>query len=165
MSKFTTTHELNCSQDKFWTFFLDRSNVSKIYVEAKGYAEYSVLEQNETADTISRKATANPKWTLPGPVQKFMGGDFKYTEESTFDKATKIWRWKGISLTYADKMLIEGNMVVEPIGDNKVRCVQNFALEAKIFGIGGLMESSFEKELRTDADQQAVGLNKIFATG
>jgi hypothetical protein len=100
---------------------------------------------------------------MPGPVAKLMGSNFSYKEEGSFDKATKIWSWKLIPSTLADKMRNEGSVRVEAVGDDKVRRVAELLIEAKIFGLGGLIESSAEKQLRDGWDQSAVYMNKYIA--
>ncbi len=49
------------------------------------------------------------------------------------------------------------------MGDNKVRRVAELINEAKVFGIGGLLESSAEKQLREGWDQSATYMNKWIA--
>jgi hypothetical protein len=100
---------------------------------------------------------------MPGPVAKLMGSNFRYTEEGTWDKGTKIWRWKMTPSTMAEKLRNEGTMRIEEIGGDKVRRIADLVMEAKVFGIGGLIESSAEKELRNGWDQSAVFQRKWIA--
>lgn len=55
-----------------------------------------------------------------------------------------------------DKIRIEGNTRVEPIADSKVRRILEVIVEANIFGVGGLMESSLEKNIWEEADHTAL---------
>ena len=57
-----------------------------------------------------------------------------------------------------------GSVRVEAVGDDKVRRVADLFIEAKIFGLGGLIESSAEKQLRDGWDQSAVFMNKYIAS-
>ena len=59
----------------------------------------------------------------------------------------------------ADKMRNEGVMRIEAIGDNKVRRIADITIEAKIFGVGGLIESTAEKQLREGWGQSAIFMN------
>ncbi len=160
MGKFTVTHEINCDVDTFWKVFFDKSFNDKLYLETLGFPEFKVLEQNETDQRITRKVAATPKMEVPGPVAKLLGSNFRFTEEGTFDRATKTWRWKTIPSTMADKLRNEGTLRVEAAGPNKVRRVAEIEVEAKIFGVGGLMESSAEKQLRQGWDESATFMNK-----
>jgi hypothetical protein len=164
MGKFTVVHEINCNVDTFWQTFFDKEFNEKLYREGLGFPEFSVLEQRETDTQIIRRAAGQPKMNMPGPVMKLLGNNFRYTEDGTFDKASKQWKWKMTPSTLADKMRQEGSLRVEPIGDNKVRRVAEMVIEAKIFGVGGLMESAAEKGLREGWDQSAVYMNKHLAS-
>jgi hypothetical protein len=164
MGKFTVVHEINCNVDTFWQTFFDKEFNEKLYREGLGFPEFSVLEQRETDTQIIRRAAGQPKMNMPGPVMKLLGNNFRYTEDGTFDKASKQWKWKMTPSTLADKMRQEGSLRVEPLGDNKVRRVAEMVIEAKIFGVGGLMESAAEKGLREGWDQSAVYMNKHLAS-
>ena len=163
MGKFTVTHEINCDADTFWKVFFDKGFNEKLYLEGLGFPEYKTLEQTETDTQITRKVHGQPKMDMPGPVAKLFGSGFAYTEEGSMDMASKVWRWKLTPSTMADKMRTEGTVRIEPIGDNKVRRIADISIEAKIFGVGGLIESSAEKQLREGWDRSAVFMNKYLA--
>ena len=65
--------------------------------------------------------------------------------------------------TLAEKLKNEGTMRIEPIGEDRVRRIADIVVEAKIFGIGGLMESTTEKELRNGWDKSADFMKKWLA--
>jgi hypothetical protein len=163
MGKFTVTHEIRCDVDTFWKVFFDKAFNEKLFLEALGFPEFKVIEQRETDTQIIRKVSGVPKMNMPGPVQKLLGSNFRYTEDGTFDKATKIWRWKMTPSTLADKLRQEGTMRIEPVGADRVRRIAELVNEAKVFGIGGLMESAAEKQLREGWDHSAVFMNDYIA--
>jgi hypothetical protein len=160
MGKFTVTHEIRCNVETFWETFFDKSFNEKLYLEGLGFPAYKTLEQNETETQITRKVHGQPKMNVPGPVAKLFGANFSYVEEGSFNKATKVWRWKLTPSALADKMRQEGSVRVEAIGDDRVRRIADLEIEAKIFGVGGLIESSAEKQLREGWDASAVFMNK-----
>lgn len=169
MSTFQLTHEINCGVETFWETFFDREFNERLYREKLEFPEYSILEQNETDTQIVRKCVGQPKLSnMPGPVAKILGSGFKYTENGTFDRAKKVWTWKMTPSTLADKLRQEGTARVEPIGDPgssspKVRRVVQIVNEAKIFGVGGIIEGFAEKSLREGWDKSAVFLNDWLA--
>jgi hypothetical protein len=59
-----------------------------------------------------------------------------------------------------DKLRQEGTMHVEPAGEGKVRRIADMIIEAKVFAVGGLLESTAEKQLREGWDQSAAFMNK-----
>lgn len=164
MAKFTVRHEINCNADTFWKVFFDKEFNEKLYRESLGFPEFNILDQRDTETTIVRKVTGQPKMDMPGPVAKLLGSNFRYTEEGTFNKAKKLWTWKMTPSTLADKMRNEGSMTIEAIGDSRVRRIADIIIEAKIFGVGGLMESSAEKQLRDGWDKSAVFMNQWLKT-
>jgi hypothetical protein len=165
MGKFTVTHQINCDQDTFWKLFFDKTFNEKLYKEGLGFPEFTVVDQQETETQITRKCSGKPKMTMPGPVAKLLGDGFRYTEEGKLLKSDRIWRWKMTPSTLADKLRQEGTLKIEPIGDNKVRRVAEMIMEAKVFGIGGMLESAAEKTLREGWDNSAAYMNKWIADG
>ncbi len=163
MGKFTVTHEINCNEEKFWNVFFDKDFNLKLYKEGLGFPAFNIVDQRDTDSELVRKVTGTPKMDVPGPVAKVMGSNFSYTEEGKFNKSTKVWQWKLIPSTMADKLRNEGVLKITPIGEAKVRRVAEITLEAKVFGIGGLIESSSEKQLRDGWDKSAVFMNKWLA--
>jgi hypothetical protein len=165
MIKFTIRHEINSSADKFWALFFDKSAMEDLYRVQFAYPDYSVIEQTDRDSTLLRKVSMKPKMALPGPVQKLLGENFCYIEEGTFQKATKIWTWKRIPSTLADKLRVEGVLRIDPINDTKIYCIAEWVIEAKVFGIGGLLESTFEKQAREDEDKLCNAINQKLAAG
>jgi hypothetical protein len=160
MGKFTLTHEINCNAETFWKVFFDKDFNTQLYKGPLGFPDFTVVEQSETETTITRKVAAQPKMDVPGPVQKLIGPGFRYTEEGALSKSERVWRWKMIPSTLADKLFTSGTIRVEPVGDAKVRRVADMSIEAKIFAVGGLIESTAEKQMRDGWDRSAVFMNK-----
>jgi hypothetical protein len=165
MGKFTLTHEIKCDVDTFWKTFFDKTFNERLYREVLGFPAFDILEQRETETSIIRKASGQPKMNAPAPVAKLMGSNFRYTEEATFDKATKVFRFKTIPSVMPDKVRNEGTVRVEPIGDGKhVRRITEIMVEAKVFGLGGIIESSTEKQMRDGWESSAAFMNKYLET-
>lgn len=163
MGKFTVTHEINCDVETFWKTFFDKDFNDKLFLQTLGFPEFKVIEQNDTTAKLTRKVTGQPKMDLPGPVAKLLGANFRFTEEGTWDKTSKVWTFKMIPSTLADKLRQEGTMRIESIGPTKVRRVAELFIEAKVFGVGGLIESTTEKQLRDGWDKSAVFMNRYLA--
>ena len=164
MKRFTMTHEFNCSPDTFWKLNFDREMNEQMYKKGLGFPEYSVAEQREDDREIFRRTQATPTINAPAVVQKAMGSGFRYTEETRFNKATKVLTFKGIPSVMADKLTTDGTMRVDPIGDGK-RCRRTIevVIDAKIFGVGGIFESTAEDNMRQSYDKSAAFMNKWIA--
>lgn len=160
MGKFTITHEIPCNEETFWKTFFGKEFNETLFLKELGFPDYKILEARDDDKEIFRKVSGKPKMNLPGPIAKLLGEGFRYTEDGRFNKATKTWSWKMTPSTLADKLRNEGVMHIEKIGEDRIRRIADITVEAKIFGIGGLMESATEKELRSGWDKSAEFMRK-----
>jgi hypothetical protein len=165
MGKFTITHEINCDVDTFWKLFFDKTFNEALFRESLQFPKYDVLDHRETDTEIVRKVHGMPKMDVPGPVAKLLGSSFSYTEEGRLDKKTHVWSWKMIPSSMADKMRNEGSMRVEAAGPGKCRRVAELLIEAKVFGLGGVIEGAAEKNLRDGWNKSATFMNQWLASG
>ncbi|MFO0552449.1 MAG: DUF2505 domain-containing protein [Polyangiaceae bacterium] len=164
MATVKITHDIDCNEATFWEIFFDKTFNEKLYREDLEFPEFTILEQKETDTEIRRKTKGRPKLkNIPGPVAKILGDSFGYTEEGSMDRKAKVWKWKLTPTTMADKMKQEGKLHLEPIGDNKVRRHVEMLIEARVFGIGGMLESTAEKQLRDGWESSAKFMNKWIA--
>lgn len=143
--------------------FFDEEFNSKLFLEELGFPEYETLNLEKTDDTIKRKVRGMPKMDMPKPVMKLLGDGFSYTEEGTFDKKSGVWKWKMTPAKLADKLRNEGTVTCEKIADDKCRRVAIIDIEAKVFGVGGLIESSSEKQMTDGWNRSAAFMNRWIA--
>jgi hypothetical protein len=154
------THEIDVSEETFWKLFFDNDFNETLFLKELHFPKWKLLEHKETDDQILRKVEGVPKMDAPGPVAKALGSSFGYLEDGTFDKKTKTFRFKMKTTTMTEKLRNEGTVRVEPMGDKKVRRVVEIVAEAKVFGIGGLIESSLEKSFRNGWGKSAEFIAK-----
>lgn len=153
MKTSTTSTVLPCAPVTFWASFFDESYLRALYLDELESRAFAVLE---IADT-TRKLRIVPKMNLPAPVAKLIGESFAYEEHGTLDRAANQWAWQMVqpanldpkSKPRKDAVTMHGTVSIEPAGDDHCRRTDHFTVEAKIFGLGGLIESSIEKELRS----------------
>ncbi len=161
MPTVTFTHEIHCDEAKFWELFFDKDFNEKLYKVGLEFPEWTIVEQTETETEMRRTTRGRPKLkNIPGPVAKLLGDSFGYTESGSMDKKAKVWKYKLTPTTMADKIKQEGTMRISPAGDGKVKRTVELLIEAKVFGIGGLLESTTEKQLRDGWDTSAKFMNK-----
>jgi hypothetical protein len=144
----TLKHEIECGEARFWKLFFDKEFNEKLYREALGFPYYEVLETNESETKITRRAKGQPKMNAPAAVQKVLGSNFRYTEDGTFDRATKVFRWKMIPSSMEGKIIQDGSVKLEGVTENKVTRVVELIIEAKVMLVGGLIEKMAEQQLR-----------------
>jgi hypothetical protein len=139
----STPATFDCDVDTFWEIFLSEDFNKKLYLDELGFKEMEIISQ--TDDT--RRLRAVPKLNMPKPVMKLLGDSFGYEEDGRLDRDKGEWQWKMIPNTLSEKLKTEGVVKVEAVGDGQCRRVDTCTLEAKVFGIGKLIESSTEKEI------------------
>ncbi len=93
---------------------------------------------------------------LPAPVAKLIGDSFAFEDHGTLDRAEGEWTWRMVQPANLDSKTTARKDVVTMHGTVRIehrrghcRRTDEFTIEAKIFGLGGLIESSIEKELRS----------------
>ena len=153
MKTSTASAVLPCTPDTFWASFFDESYLRALYLEELESRAFDVLAISDA----SRKLLIVPKMKLPAPVAKLIGDSFAYEEHGTLDRATNEWTWRMVqpanldpkSKPRKDAVTMHGTVRIEPSGEGHCRRTDSFTVEAKIFGLGGLIESSIEKELQS----------------
>ncbi|MSP24185.1 MAG: DUF2505 domain-containing protein [Myxococcales bacterium] len=161
MKKLTLRHELNCSVDNFWRVFFDKDFNTSLFTKELRFPAYSILDQTEKpTGEITRRVSGQPKMNAPAAVQKLLGDSFRYDEEGRLDPVTRIWRFTMKPSTLADKLRTEGTVRCEPLGEGKCRRIAEIEIEVKIFGLGGMMESFTENEMKAGWDASAAFMNR-----
>lgn len=164
MKKITLTHEIHCSQERFWEVFFDEGFNTSLFRDHLGFPKFEVLKLERHDDgRVERTVRGVPKMDVPKPLQKVLGDNFGYDEEGSFDPQSETWTWKMKPNTLAGKLRTEGTVRCEKISDDKCRRVAVIEMEAKVFGVGGLLESTTEKEMRQGWDKSASFMNDWLA--
>ncbi len=164
MKTSTTSAVLPCTPKTFWAAFLDEAYLHALYLEELECRAFAVIEINE----MSRKLRIVPKMSLPAPVARLIGESFAYEDHGTLDRARSEWTWRMVqpanldpkSKPRKDVVTMHGTVRVEAAGDGHCRRTDDFCIEAKMFGLGGLVESSVEKELRRARAQEYAFLTR-----
>jgi hypothetical protein len=164
MATFTIRHEIDCTPEKFWKLFFDADLQKQIFSELQ-FPKWEVVAQQETETEIVRVVKAIPKLDAPAAVTKVLGPGFGYTEEGRFDKAAKVYRFVVKPTALADKLKNEGTVRCEPSGMDKCMRIVEAVAEAKIFGIGGMLEKMTEKGMRDGWEKGAQLFNARIKSG
>lgn len=159
MASFTMVHEIDCDQARFWKLFFDKEFSAELFKHLS-FPKWEVVDQKETETTITRTIKAVPKLDMPGPVAKALGPGFGYTEEGTFDKATKKYTFVIKPSALEGKLKNEGSVRAEAIdGGKRTKRIVDVVAEAKVFGIGGMLESVTEKGTKDGWNKGAQYIN------
>lgn len=152
MKTATASVVLPCSVDRFWSVYLDPAYIKALYLDELKYKGLEVLEVTAT----SRKLRVVPKLNMPGPIESLIGDSFAYEDHGTLNAARTEWTWRMVQPAQLDPrakpkkdvVTTRGVVRLAALGENECRRSDELTIEAKIFGLGGLIESSAEKEAR-----------------
>lgn len=154
--KFTLTHSLLCSVDRYWRLFLDPGFTQTLLVDGLGFGRVEVGPlQPHGSDEQSRTMKVTPKLDLPGPVARVLGDALSYLEEGTYHAATQRWTYELRFNAVADRIQTGGVIYVEPDGDG-CRRISELWFNAKVFGVGGLIERSARSNMETGFNKSAA---------
>ena len=165
MKQIHLSHEIHCSPAVFWKLYFDPEFTAALLREAIKVDDFKILKFEENEREIVRISTGRPRINAPAAVQKIIGDNFSYTETGRLDRQTQIWHWNIALSTFTEKTRNEGTMRVESIGPNRIRRTGDAIVEAKIFGMGGMMESGMEKQMHEGWTAGAEFTNRWIAAG
>lgn len=138
---------------EFWDMLLDPA-FDVALQPALGVKLRTILDRQDTPETLKRKVRVVPGFPLPAPVQKVMGGrELEYLEESTFHKARKVLDWKATPGMMADKVRVGGTVQATAVGANSVRRVIEGEVSIDVFGLGGLMEKGVIESVKNSYEK------------
>ena len=141
-------HIHECSEDTFWHVFFDPDYNRQLFSQALGFPHFEQLEFRETETEIRRVVSATPSiGELPHALKKLVGDGITYEERGIFDKRTKRFSIEVISNKLPDRITVRGTIYTEPISDARSRRVFDGTVEARIFGVGGLLEKRLIADL------------------
>ena len=154
--------EIHCTPDRFWQLFVDGDFQRRMYAEL-GFPKWEIVEEKDDADAFVRVVKAVPKMDGPAAVVKLLGDRFGYTEEGRFDKASRTFRSVFRGSVMADKSRTELTITCEPKGADRCVRVIDALVEARVIGLGGMLEKQSEKWLREGWGRSADLLNAALA--
>jgi hypothetical protein len=140
-----------CDCETFWRLFLDEAYIKALFLEELKFKDLTILELTPT----TRKVRAVPSMNLPAVLEKLVGDSFAYEEHGTLDRAKNEWTWRMLQPEQPDgkkkKELVttRGTIRVSPAADGKCSRTDEVQIEGKMFGVGGIIESTVEKEMRS----------------
>ncbi len=164
MIQIEARHVIHCDEETFWELFFSPKINAEMYCDVLRFQFLDMLEDREDERTRVRKLAAEPRVrALPLQIQALLGRNFRYVEDSVFDKAARTWSWTMTPNVLQDRLRNTGILRVEPSGPGQVTRVAKATVEAKIFGVGRMLEELLEKEMRAGWDASAAFLNQRVA--
>ena len=161
MRRFRMTQELDLGVEEHWRLFFDPEFERGLYLEHMRFPKYELVEQREDGDKITRRERVTPRLDVPAAVAKVLGPSFGYVEDGTFDKKSRTWRCRILPNVLTDRLSCDMTVTCAELAPERCRRTVETSIDARIFAIGGLVESAFEKSLRDGWENSAGYIVKI----
>lgn len=161
MADLRIEHVIDTTDDGFWKIFFDAEYNKKLFYEVLGFESWKQVKFEDTDARIERTVEVMPKVPdLPGPLRKLAEGGAGYRERDSFDKAQKRMRVDIEPSALQGKLTISGIMHTVPAGERKCRRIYDSTVVAKVFGVGGMIESRILAEVKSSYDRAAAFTNQ-----
>jgi hypothetical protein len=159
MKRGTLVQDMVVDVAEHWRIFLDDTFERELFHDALRFDGYELLENRQTEDEIVRRIRCVPRLELPARVRKVLGPGIAYMEEGRFDRKAQVWRSRFIPSVLADRLTSTVEVRAEPAGPGRCRRTIEYTVEARIFGVGGMVESALEKSVRSGWENSARFMN------
>ena len=165
MAEVRVEHVFECTPEFFWEkIFFDAEFNRRMYLEELGFSSWKEVSVREDDAKISRVVEVSPPvGELPGPLKKLVGEGFGYREQGEFDKSTQRYRVTAVPNRLGDKLSVVGELWVEPVGESACRRIFEAKVVAKVFGVGGLLESRIVNDTKKNYEEAAGYTRKFLA--
>jgi len=161
MAKVHLSHLYDCAEEKFWELFFDDAFNQRMFQQGLQFPVYEQLSFEETETEIRRVTHVVPKvGQLPSALKKLVGDQVGYRERGAFDKRTRRFEIDVIPDKAPDRLTVRGTLRCEPVDEGKCRRVFDATVEARVFGVGGLLEKRIIDDLRASYDGSAEYTNR-----
>jgi hypothetical protein len=156
MAEARIEHVFPCTEDAFWKVFFDPAYNNELFLKVLGFESWNQVSLQETDARIERVVDAVPKLgDLPGPLKKLAEGGVGYREKNSLDRKAKRMIVTIEPTTMRDKLSISGVMHTEAVGDGQCRRIYEQTVTAKVFAVGGLIESRILSDVKASYDKAA----------
>lgn len=163
--RFEIGGQYHMSVDQFWEdVFFDADFNDYLHLTGLKFRGYEILDADEQPDgRRSRVLRAQPNVPIPMALQRLLGRGITYIENGRFDPIARSWETDVQIPGLENKLSIRSVMRFEDTGPN--RCVRSvvFNIEARIFGVGRLLEKFAESALKDNYEQARLATNTWYA--
>jgi hypothetical protein len=157
-------HVYNCSEQRFWKLFFDDQFNQQLFRDGLGFPHYEQLSFEETPDEIRRVTSVMPKvGQLPSALKKVIGEGIGYREHGVFNKESQRFALRVVANKIPDRLTVEGVLFTQPLGESSCRRLFDATVEARMFGVAGLLEKRLIADLRASYADSADFTNRYLA--
>jgi hypothetical protein len=158
-------HTYACSGDVFWNqIFLDEEYNRRMFLDELHFESWRVIRSETRGTEVHRVIDAVPRiGDLPGPLKKLLSSGAGYEERGVVDLAAHRYRLEVTPRSLANKLTIQGELFTTPTGESSCQRVYVAKVEARVFGVGGMLEDRLLTDIERSYAKAAVFTNRWIA--
>jgi hypothetical protein len=158
-------HTYSCSAEVFWNqIFLDDEYNRKLFLDELHFESWRVVSTQERGGQTHRVIEAVPRMgELPGPLKRLLEGGLGYEERGVLDRAAQRYTLQATPRSLASKLTILGELSTTPLGPRECRRTYLAKVEAKVFGVGGMIEERLLADVEKSYNKAALFTNRWIA--
>jgi hypothetical protein len=155
-------HTYECSADVFWNrIFLDDAYNQKLFLEELHFESWRVLRSEERGAEIHRVVEAVPELgDLPAVLKRLLSEGAAYQERGVVDRPGQRYRLDVTPRSLSSKLSISGELFTTPLTERSCRRTYVARVEARVFGVGGLIEDRLLNDIERSYAKAAVFTNR-----
>lgn len=158
-------HTYDCSAEVFWNqLFLDDEYNRKLFVDELHFSAWRVTRLEERGGELHRVIEATPPLgNLPAALERLLSDGLGYEEHGVLDRANQRYRLEVKPRSLASKLTIQGELTTQPLSERSCRRVYVAKVEARVFGVGGMLEQRLLDDIEKSYNKAAVFTNRWIA--
>jgi hypothetical protein len=155
-------HTYDCNADVFWNqIFLDEEYNRKFFLDELHFESWRVVRSEERGNEVQRVIEAVPKLgDLPGAIKRLLSDGAAYTERGVVDRAGQRYRLEVTPRSLSSKLSISGELSTAPLGERSCRRIYVARVEARVFGVGGMLEDRLLHDIERSYAKAAAFTNR-----
>jgi hypothetical protein len=135
--KFAIRHELPVSAEQFWAEIFRSEDFNRaLYVDHLGCGYELELWDPVTG---RRRARVQPNNNLPQALAAVLGDKISFVEDGICDDDAEQYDFRVIPSRLGERIQVRGTVVTRPLSKRTCERTVNLEIEARVFGIGGLV--------------------------
>lgn len=158
-------HTYNCSAEFFWDrlFFDDEYN-QKLFIGELHFSSYEVVSRDDRGAEVHRVVRAAPPLgDLPSALKRLLSEGLAYEERGVLDRKTQIYRLQAVPRSLSSKVTILGELSTRPVSERSCQRVYIAKVEARVLGVGGMIEQRVLDDLEKSYNKAATFTNRWIA--
>ena len=158
-------HTYSCSAEVFWSqIFLDDEYNRKLFIDELHFDSWRVVRSEERGSEVHRVIEAVPRLgDVPGALKRLLSDGLGYEERGVLDRAAQRYRLEVTPRSLASKLSITGEMFTTPLTERSCRRTYLARVEARVFGLAGLIEDRLLGDIEKSYVKSAAFTNRWIA--